>query len=245
MTSLFCSACSAIKPGSEITDIGISKPSPTFSAHSARNLMDNLTIWHEAFRILCDDVPEFRYPDWFDYLGVRVPTEESRARRDVPRFLSFLEAIALCRSFSDGRHNKSKEIEINFADYCVAYPILREAFASTYAGAHPMAMEFARAVRQLCRGSKKHVTTKEVATHLGWTEAVAHKWRVESVKQKLVQYKPGTFPQNQKPLLPGPAEHATAFLPDPHLVFEARPELGKVVKYTCPLSGEHLIMRRR
>ena len=207
--------------------------------------MDNLTIWHEAFRILCDDVPAFRYPEWFEYLADHIPAENSRARRDVARFLSFLEEIARCRSFSDGRHNKSKEIEINIADYCVAYPILREAFASTYAGAHPMAMEFARAVRQLCRKSKKHVTTKEVATHLGWTEAVAHKWRAEAVKQKLVQYKPGTYVQNKKPLLPGPAEHATAFLPDPHLVFEARPELGKVVKYTCPLSGEHLIMRRK
>jgi hypothetical protein len=207
--------------------------------------MDKLTIWHEAFRILCDDVPEFRYPEWLDYVAEQIPTEDSRARRDVPRFLSFLEAIARCRSFSDGRHQKSKPIEINFADYCEAYPILREAFASTYTGAHPMAMEFAKAVRQLCSKSKKHVTTREVATHLGWTETVAHKWRAEAVKQKLVQYKPGTYVQNKKPLLPGPAEHATAFLPDPHLVFQARPELGTVVKYTCPFTGERLFMSRR
>ena len=207
--------------------------------------MENLTIWHEAFRILCDDVPEFRYPEWFDYLGVQVPTEDSRARRDVPQFLSFLEAIARCRSFSDGRHNKSKEIEINFADYCEAYPILREAFASTYAGAHPMAMEFAKAVRQLCSKRKNHVTTKEVATHLGWTKAVTHKWRAKAVKQKLVQYKPGTYPQNKKPLLPGPAEHPTAFLPEPRLVFEARPELGNVVKYSCLRYGVPLFMSRR
>jgi hypothetical protein len=207
--------------------------------------MDNLAIWHEAFRILCDDVPEFRYPEWFDYLGVQVPTEDSRARRDVPQFLSFLEAVALCRSFSDGRHQKSKAIEINFADYCEAYIILKDAFASTYAGAHPMAMEFARGVRQLCGKSKKHVTTKEVATQLGWTEAVAHKWRVKAVKQKLVQYKPGTYAQNKKPLLPGSAEHPTAFLPEPHLVFQARPELNRVVKYMCPRYGVPLFMSRR
>lgn len=207
--------------------------------------MDMLSICREAFRILTDEVPEFSYPEWFDYLADQIPAEDSRARRDAARFLSLLEAVALCRSFADGRRNKSKEIEINFADYCVAYPILREAFASTYAGAHPMAMEFARAVRQLCSKSKKHVTTKEVATHLGWNEAVAHKWRVEAVKQKVVQYKSGTYPRNQKPLLPGPAEHPTAFLPEPRLVFEARPELGTVVKYTCPLSGEALFMRRR
>src|SRR5580700_5202169 len=207
--------------------------------------MENLTIWHETFRILCDDVPEFRYPEWFDYLGVQVPTEDSRARRDVPQFLSFLEAIARCCSFSDGRHQKSKPIEINFADYCVAYPILREAFASTYAGAHPMAMEFAKAVRQLCSKRKNHVTTKEVATHLGWTEAVAHKWRIKAVKQKLVQYKPGTYAQNKKPLLPGPADRPTTFLPDPQLVLNARPELPEEVKYISQMSGVERTLRRR
>lgn len=207
--------------------------------------MDMLVVLQEAFRTLCTDVPQFLYQEWLAYVADQIPAEDPRARRDWARFLSLLEAVALCRSFSDGRHQKSKAIEINFADYCTAYPILREAFASTYAGAHPKAMEFARAVRQLCSKSKKHVTTKEVATHLGWTEAVAHKWRMEAVKQKLVQYKPGTYAQNKKPLLPGPSEHPTAFLPDPPLVIQARPELGRVVKYTCPLTGERLFMSRR
>jgi hypothetical protein len=206
--------------------------------------MDYMSVWHEAFRILTDDVPEFEYPEWFDYVAEHIPAEDSRARRDAPRFLSLLEAVARCRSFSDGRRKRSKKIEINFPDYCVGYAILKDAFASTYVGAHPKAMEFAQAVRQLCSRTKKHVTTKDVATHLGWAEAVAHKWRLEAVKQKLVQYKPGTYPQNQKPLLPGPAEHATKFLPEPRLVFQARPELGDVVKYVCPLTGEALFRRR-
>jgi hypothetical protein len=206
--------------------------------------MDTLSIWHEAFRILTDDVSEFVYPEWLVSVGEQVPVEDSRARRDSPRFLSFLEAVALCRSFSDGRRNKSKVIKINFADYCVAYSILKDAFASTYVGAHPMALEFARAVRQLCSKRKKDVLTKDVATHLGWSEAVAHKWRVEAVKQKLVEYKSGTYPQNRKPLLPGPTAHPTVFLPSPALVFRARPELGKVVKFVCPLTGEHLFHHR-
>ena len=108
-----------------------------------------------------------------------------------------------------------------------------------------MAMEFGKAVRQLCGNSKKHVTTKDVATHLGWTEAVAHKWRVEAIKRKLVQYQAGTYPQNKKPLLPGPTEHPTAFLPDPRLVFHARPELGEAWKYISALSGEEVTIRRR
>ncbi len=110
--------------------------------------MDMLAVLHEAFRILCEDVPEFLYPEWLAFaVADQIPAEDSRARRDWARFLSFLEAVALCRSFSDGRRNKSKELELNFADYCTAYPILREAFASTYAGAHPMVMQFASAVR--------------------------------------------------------------------------------------------------
>ena len=207
--------------------------------------MTELSTWREAFRILCEDVPKFCYPEWFDYLARQIPARNSRARRDVPRFLRLLEAVALCRSFSDGRRKKSNEIEIDFADYCVAYSILGEAFASTYAGAHPMAMEFAKAVRELRGQSASEITTKEVAAHLGWTEAVAHKWRAEAAKQKLVQYKPGTFSQNKKPLVPGPTEHATAFLPDPRLVFLARPELGEEVKYITPMSGLQRTMRRR
>jgi hypothetical protein len=206
--------------------------------------MTDLSIWHAAFRILCENVPEFRYPEWFEYLADEIPAGDSRGRRDVPRFLSLLEAVALCRSFADGRHQKSKEIEINFADYCVAHSILKDAFASTYVGAHPMAMQFATAVRHLCSKSKKNITTKDVAAHLGWTEAVAHKWRVEAAKRKLVQYQSGTYPRNQKPLLPGPTEHATTFLPDPCLVFHARPELGEVVKYVSALSGEEVVIRR-
>jgi hypothetical protein len=205
----------------------------------------DFSIWHEAFRILCTDVPQFSYPEWFDYLAEHIPAEDSRARRDVPRFLSLLQAVAHCRSFSDGRREKSKVIEINFTDYCIAHGILREAFASTYTGAHPMAMMFARAVVRLCRESKKHVTTKDVAAYFGWTDALAHKWRAEAVKRKLVEYKPGTYARNEKPLLPGPAEHPTRFLPDPALVLNERPELGNVVKYVSPLTGEEVSIRRR
>ena len=35
--------------------------------------MTELSIWREAFRILCEDVPEFRYPEWFEYLADQIP----------------------------------------------------------------------------------------------------------------------------------------------------------------------------
>jgi hypothetical protein len=206
-----------------------------------------LPVWHEAFRLLCEQVPKFRKPEWFSYLGEHIPADNPRARRDVPRFLSLLQAVALCRSFSDGRMEeaKRKEIEINFGDYCVAFRILGVAFESTYAGVHPTALEFAKAVRHLCRQSKLPVTTKDVAEHLGWNGPVAHKWRVEALKQKLIRYKPGTHPSNKKPLLPSSLEHATAFLPAPGLVFRERPELGNVVRYVDPITGQKRVWRRR
>jgi hypothetical protein len=80
-----------------------------------------LPVWHEAVRILSKKVPRFRFPQWFTMLADEIPSDEPRARRDAVRFLNLLIAIALCRSHSDGRIKKcSNEIEISFADYCVA-----------------------------------------------------------------------------------------------------------------------------
>lgn len=202
--------------------------------------------WQEVFRILHGKPPQFVYPTWFDYLSDRTPAANSRARRDAPRFLSLLEGIALCRSFSDGRREKSKNtVEINFADYCAAYRILNEALASTYAGAHPRALEFAAAVRQLYGQNQRAVTTKDVAAQLKWKEHLAHKWRIVAVRKKLVAYKPGTYASNRKPLLPGPARHATSFLPDPRLVFRKRRDVGDQVRFVDPLTGEKELLKRQ
>jgi hypothetical protein len=177
------------------------------------------SIWQEAFRILCTKVPDFRYPEWFDYVAEQIPAEDSRARRDVPRFLSLLEAVALCRSFSDGRREEKKEIEIDFGDYCIAFLILSEAFASTYLGVHPMALEFAKAVRHLYSKRNKPITTRDVAEHLAWDAPVAHKWRVVAVR--------------------------TVFLPDPRVVFRERPDIGNVVRYVDPVTGQEKVIRRQ
>jgi hypothetical protein len=200
-------------------------------------------VWQEVFRILTTKVPEFIYPKWFSYLADKIPVDSSRSRRDVPRFLSLLEAVALCLSFSDGRSQK-RAIELNFADYCVAYHIFNEAFSSTYAGAHPMALQFAEAVRELYDRTKVPVLTNDVMGHLNWQKGVTHKWRMIAVQEKLVRYDGGTHPKNQKPLLPGPARQVTAFLPDPQLVFDECPEVGDEVRFINPISGNEGVLRR-
>jgi len=202
------------------------------------------SIWHEVFRILVTTIPKFVYPSWFSYLAEKIPADSPRARRDGPRFLSLLQVVTRCRSFADGRWNKS-EVAITFGDYCVAYQIFNEAFAATYAGAHPRALEFAQAVRDLYAETKRPVLTNDVMEHLEWEKSLAHKWRAVAVRQKLIRYEEGTHEQNKKPLLPGPAQQATTFLPDPHLVFEERRDLGDEVRFIDPLSGEEQIFRRK
>ena len=60
-----------------------------------------------------------------------------------------------------------------------------------------------------------------------------------------IRYKPGTHQNNQKLLLPGPAKHGTTFLPDPRVVFRERPDIGNVVRYVDPITGQEKVMRRQ
>ena len=162
-----------------------------------------LPVWHEAVRILCEKVPRFRHPQWFAPLADEIPTDEPRARRDAVRFLSLLKAVALCRSHSDGRFKAcSKEIEVNFADYCVAHRILSRAFTSTFAGAHPRALKLAKAVRVLHKQLRRAVSVKELVTELGWDQALVYKYAKSAEKQNLVRYESGTRLHNQRRLLP-------------------------------------------
>jgi len=205
---------------------------------------EELTVWHEAVRLLSKKVPKFRYPAWLSFVGRHIPPDEPRARRDALRFLSLLKAVALCRSRSDGRIDKSpKEVEIDFADYCVARRILNQAFTSTFAGAHPRALKLAKAVRKLNKQQERPVSVKELVQHLGWDQALVYKYVRKAEKLKLVQYEAGSHVFNQKRLLPGLIPRAS-FLPDPALIFENCDEIGDEVRYIDPLTGENVVMRR-
>lgn len=156
---------------------------------------EDLPVWHEAIRILCKKIPQFRYPGWFELLADQIPGDEPRARRDAVRFLSLLKAVTLCRSHSDGRFKKSPdEIEIDFADYCVAYRILSRAFASTFAGVDLKALTLAKVVRRLNKRSDEPATVKEFVEELGWDQAVVYKYAKKAEKRNLVEYEPGTHP---------------------------------------------------
>jgi hypothetical protein len=209
-----------------------------------KNGQPTLEIWHEALRILADDPPEFRYPKWFEFLGEQIPAKQTRARRDSDRFLSLLKAVGRCRSFSDGRHEEKGGVEIDLADYAVAYEILNEAFSFTYGGAHPQALKVAEIVRELFDEHKKPVTTTEVAKHLGWDKALAYKWTDIAVESRLIARELGTHEKNLKRLTPVVAGE-TRFLPDPTRVLREGQDVAKFVRFVDPLTGETKTLRRR
>lgn len=216
-----------------------------FDPTPARPQEAPLSVWHEAVRMLCTTRIQFRHPAWFSLLANEIPPDEPRARRDAAHFLSLLKAVALCRSHSDGRIKESgKEVEVNFADYCVAHRILSRAFASTFAGQHPRTLELANAVRTLSKELEKPVSVKEVASHLGWDQPVTYKYAKAAVKNRLVCFEPGFHLHNQKSLLPGAISQA-GFLPDPNLIFQDCKEIGDEVQYVDPLNGKHMVRRRR
>ena len=215
-----------------------------FSPDPIKHLEEELAVWQESTRLLCKRIPTFRHPPWFDFLARRIPSDEPRARRDAVRFLSLLKAVTLCRSHSDGRFRAcSKEIEVNFADYCVAHRILGRAFTSTFAGAHPRALKLAKAVRILHEQLHGSVSVKELVKRLGWDQALVYKYAKNAAKQNLVHYEPGTHIHNQRRLLPGLISRSS-FLPSPDVIFRKCEEVGDEVRYVDPLSGRESVMRR-
>lgn len=215
-----------------------------FSPDPVQHREPELPVWHEAIRLLCKKIPRFRHPSWFNFLAKEIPPDEPRARRDAVRFLTLLKAVALCRSRSDGRHDESsEEVEINFADYCVAHRILGRAFTSTFAGTHPRALKLAKAVRVLDKRLRRPVSVKELVHELGWDQALVYKYAKKAAKQNLVQYESGTRLHNQRRLLPGLISRPS-FLPDPNLIFRKCEEVGDEIRYIDPLNGREVVLRR-
>jgi hypothetical protein len=201
-------------------------------------------VWQEAVRLLGQSVPAFKFPTWFRFLADQIPATQPRARRDGERFLSLLKAVARCRSFSDGRHQKNEGIEIDLGDYAVAYEILHEAFGFTYGGAHPQAVIVATEIRTLFGRLKRPVTTKEVADGLGWDLAHAYKWINVAMKNNLIAREDGgTKAKNVKRLIPQAAAE-TKFLPHPLSVLRQGDKVVKTVRYINPITGKIAILSR-
>jgi hypothetical protein len=215
-----------------------------FQPAIVKNGQPSQEVWHEALRILAEDPPEFLYPAWFSFLADQLPAEQARARRDGDRFISFLQAVAHCRSFSDGRHAKKGRVEINLADYAVAYEILNDAFSFTYGGAHPQALKVAETVRELHEELGRPVTVTEVATHNGWRKPLTYKWVDAAVDNNLIAREVGTKERNQKRLYPRVSKEK-AFLPDPKLVLIEGQSDVETFTYVHPLTGESKTLSRK
>jgi hypothetical protein len=211
---------------------------------TAQKSQPPLEVWREATTLLALRVPKFRYPSWFESIADLMPVDETRVRRDVERFCSLLEAVALCRSYSDGRREAhTNSIEINFADYCSAYGIANEAFSSTYRGTHPQALRIAESVHRIQAELHRPVTVREVAQEQGWELPLAYKWVKVAVRDKVVSYEPGTRARNQKRLV-SQKNRRTRFLPHPRRILGERPELNEQTVYFDPLTGEKRAVRR-
>jgi hypothetical protein len=208
-----------------------------FKQEILKNAQPPLDVWQEALRILAEKPREFRYPQWFEYVAEQVPAGQTRARRDCERFLSLLKAVALCRSFSDGRREAKGGVEIDLADYAVAYTILNEGFSFTYGGAHPQALKVAEAVRELFEEKKTAIANKEIAEQLGWEMPLVYKWVDTAVDDKLIAREASTHEKNLKRLFPvGTGEKR--FLPDPTRVLREGQDKVKTVRYFDPLTGK-------
>src|ERR1700674_1294221 len=215
-----------------------------FNPESRELLEPDLPVWQEAIRILCNRIPKFLYPSWFECLAKQILPEEPRARRDAVRFLSLLKAIALCRSYSDGRIEKrTAGIGINFADYCVAYRVLNRSFSSTFVGAHPRAMRLAKAVRTLNTTLKRPATVRELATALHWEPALVYKYVKEAHSRNLVEYEEGSHVWNRKRLLPGLISRP-GFLPAPDFMLHNCKGVVNQARYVDPLTGKTVVLKR-
>jgi hypothetical protein len=205
--------------------------------------MKDMAVWHEVFRILRHQVPNIEYPEWFSSLANHIPSSDTRARRDSPRFLTLMEAVARCRSFSDGRALNSKVLRIDFADYCVAFRILNEAFSYTYRGAHPLALQVAEAVQEFYDEQSQPIAFNQLVSATGWGAPLARKWLKEALEHKLVDELPGARKNNLKLYIPRESSEFR-FLPRPSTVLRECAELGTTVTYVDPLTGQRKKLHR-
>jgi hypothetical protein len=127
-------------------------------------------------------------------------------------------------------------IDIEFEDYCVAYDIFEPVFASTLIGRPSQIVTLATAVKKLHHRLKRGVTVRDVAKELHWTESLVYKHTKTAVKAGLIKYERGTHEKNVKRLLP--RHRPEGFLPSPRLVLKRNREIGRMVKYVDPFTGE-------
>jgi len=199
-----------------------------------------LQVWRTATSLVARKPGDFSTsPEWLTDVFSLLPVSRVRVRRDAKRFLSFTKAIALCRA-DPWRTNP---LEISFQDYCVAYIILEEVFASTLQGVPTRETEIAKAVEALHARLERPVTTREIARFLHAKKAVIYKHTKRAVQHRLVQYESVTRERNVKRLMPR-GTGRTSFLPTPQTVLDRHPSIGESVTYVDPFTGQEETLRR-
>lgn len=193
----------------------------------------DLPMWQLATSLLVWKDGDFANPpDWLQYVASNLPLGKVRIRRDWDRFLTFCSAIAMCR----GDWSPNREVNVEFADYCVAYEILEPVFASTLRGLRTQEYALGRAVASLNGRLKRAVSVKEVAGVLQWKEGLVYKYLKGASERGLLKYEGGTRERNEKRILAN--DDPNGFLPPPGRVFRENPQIGKGARFVDPFSGE-------
>jgi hypothetical protein len=203
----------------------------------------NLPAWRRATSVLLCRAGDFENPpSWLCYVAENLPLGKVRVRRDWDRFLSFLNAIAICRAGS--RRGMYGPLNVSFADYCIGYLILEPVFASTLEGIRTQEYELGKAVAKLNQRLRRAATVREVAAELSWKESVVYKHVKGAVTSGLLDYEGGARERNEKRLL-ARGDGRESFLPKPQLVLKNNPEIGELVEYIDPFTGENRAITRR
>jgi energy-coupling factor transporter ATP-binding protein EcfA2 len=191
-------------------------------------------VWQHAIRKIRERAKRsIKLPNWLEFVAEQIPRERVRVQRDWKRCLAFLKVAALCGPGFD------KTSGVSFGDYCVIHRILNPALTATAYAVNENEMAIQNAVQALKKELGRGVTTKEIASHLGWGESMTYKYVRAAVKHRLVQHEGGTREKNVKRLLPTD-DGIRAFLPSPQLVLKHFPELRNEASYVDPLTGEEV-----
>jgi hypothetical protein len=199
----------------------------------------DLPIWRAATSLLVYQAGDFGiYPEWLQFVAKHLPLDNARVRRDWDRFLSFCQAVALCRVVRRGH-----PANIRFSDYCVTYKICEPAFSSTLRGLPTQELALVKAITKLNKIFKRSVTVREIARELDWNEKVVYKRARAAEESGLIEYEKGTRERNVK-LIRAPNQMPSKFLPSPKIVFRRNPQIGKKVKYVDPFTGKWKTIKR-
>ena len=200
----------------------------------------DLPAWRMAMSLLAYKKGDFENPPaWLRYVAGQLPLDKVRVRRDFDRFLSFCNAIALCR----GDWRPDRPVNISFPDYCVAYRILEPVLASGIRGLRTQEYTLAKAVLKLNRRLQRAATLSEVATELNWNYPVVWKYVKAASKSGVVEFEPGTREKNVKRII-AREDDSGRFLPSPRAVLENNAAIGQAIKFVDPLSGAWQTIKR-